>query len=68
MKRRTMNGSFHVGGDDRRLPTLYAAVSLAQSLACRATEPRQWGVFDNGTQLYRVERQEDGVVTTVQVM
>ncbi len=67
MKKSRTQGTFHVGGNEKKMPTLGMAISFAQTLACRADEPRQFGVFDNGTKLARVERHEDGTVTTTEV-
>ena len=62
--KRKQTGTFHVGGVDRRLPCLNAAILLAQTMATEASEPRQWGVFDGETKLFRVERLEDRSITT----
>jgi hypothetical protein len=64
-RRRITTGAFTIGGIDRReFPTIGLALSYAQNLAVRAEEPRQWGVYEDGTRVARVEREEDGSVTT----
>lgn len=59
-----MTGSFTVGGSERTFPTVGVALSFAQNLATRAEEPRQWGIYRDGQSIGRVEREEDGSVTT----
>jgi hypothetical protein len=68
MKRHTTTGKYHVGGDERKLPSESAAFSLAQTLATKATDARRFGVFDNGTKIGRVERHADGVITTTRIV
>ena len=57
-------GRFTIGGAEGTSPTIGAAVSKAQYRACSADKPIQLGVFDNGDKVARVERHENGVVTT----
>lgn len=66
-RRRTTTGAFTIGGDQRAFPSIGVALSLAQNLAARAEEPRQWGVYEHGNQIARVERDEDGVILTTEV-
>lgn len=65
--RRSTNGTFTIGGSERTFPTMGVALSFAQNLAVRAEEPRSWGIYDNGTQIARVVREEDGAVVTTPV-
>lgn len=64
MRRSTTTGAFSVGGSEKRLPTLGTAISFAQTLASRATEEKQWGIYEERTRVARVERRRDGVIVT----
>jgi len=66
MSRQTDSKSFPftVGGSDRRFPSLGSALSYAQNLAVGRESQIQMGIYDNGTQVFRVWRGETGVVIT----
>lgn len=61
------NDVFRVGGDDRRWPSVTAAISLAQFRACRSTVEIQFGVYEGDEQVARVVRLPNGVVLTTTV-
>lgn len=69
-KRKNNGGPFTVGGDEqeRGLPSVGAAISLALTLASRSEGERQFGVFQDSWQMYRIERHSDGTITVQDVI
>ena len=67
MSRRT-DGTFRVGGSDKKLPTIGAALSFAQYLACQARDEKQYGVYEGERQVARVVRDSAGNVVTRMVV
>lgn len=63
--RQKANGRFRIGRDERGWPTIGSALSVAQNRAMRASDAWQAGIFDQDEKVARVERHEDGTVTTV---
>jgi hypothetical protein len=56
--------TFTIGGDDRKLISFGAALSLAQQRAAQRDDAWQTGVYRDGEQVARVERDDDGVIHT----
>lgn len=56
--------TYTIGGHDKKLISLGQALSYAQHLAAQTREPIQYGIYQDGEQIGRVERHPDNVVTT----